>query len=530
MTRECQSLSSRRSISIDSLVRVDSPQIIPDPGLVTGPSRVRVALACLTLASCLPLAACDRDAPQARDPFLEALAQPVAPTSPASTPSPPPLPPPPDFEPERRFSPDLYADFASRVIPYAKLARDAGGAFRRIELQALELDFFEDDWIEREGGLVLLGTERGRVVALTTRYYADITYPDPRVIADGWGGSEIGGQYLEIRASGGRCAPGSDCPSPRFRLRPFGRKQREQPSFGDEPVLEYKVFDDHDVALLYFPRNDSPFAASDTLGIPEPTRAIERKLREASHLYGFEMSLVSKESLAELRSHIEVKSAAGSLLKMAVALAAGPIIGAIAGPVSGLSEKLTDKATDIVTDVGAEALAGVAVPLGDEWERGGQGLDEVPAPDRLQPRPPATMPTVVTDAELDVGHDGVAILAASGRQPSIRLLGVRIEADGRTDCAKWVSRALRKGQVIVSSDRWGDTRAGSLVMLPDDRIVLNVELLRHGFARLDLEHPEVLRSFPLLVDAAWEALEARTGLARDWHEDQEYVAAVAALR
>ncbi len=492
---------------------------------------MRVVLSWLTFASCLPLAACGRDAPQAKDPFLEALAQPVVPTSPVSTPSPPPLPPPPDFEPERRFSPDLYADFASLVIPYAKLARDAGGAFRRTELQALELDFFEDDWIEREGGLVLLGTERGRVVALTTRYYADITYPDPRVIADGWGSSEIGGQYLEIRASGERCAPGSDCPSPRFRLHPFGRKKkREQPSFADEPVLEYKVFDDHDVALLYFPRHDSPFDASDTLGISEPTHAIERKLREASNLYGFEMSLVSKESLAELRSHIEVKSAAGSLLKMAVALAAGPIIGAIAGPVSGLSEKLTEEATEIATDVGVEVLAGVAVPLGDEWERGDRELDDVPVPDRLQPRSPASMPTVVTDAELDVGHDGVAILAASGRQPSIRLLGVRIEADGRTDCAKWVSRALRKGQVIVSSDKWGDARAGSLVMLPDDRIVLNLELLRHGFARLDLGHTEVLRSFPLLVDAAWEALEARTGLARDWHEDEEYVAAVAALR
>jgi hypothetical protein len=110
------------------------------------------------------------------------------------------------------------------------------------------------------------------------------------------------------------------------------------------------------------------------------------------------------------------------------------------------------------------------------------------------------------------------------------VLGVRIDADGRKDSAKWVSRAFRKGQVIVSSDQWGTTRAGALVLLPGDSVVLNVELLRHGFARLDLEHAEVLRSFPLLVDAAWDALENWTGLARDWSEDEEYVTAVAALR
>lgn len=474
----------------------------------------------VALAWSLRLAACDGGAPPSEDPALGAHARPVAAAAHASAPSPPPLPPPLDFALERRFSHDGYADAAALVIPYAQLVRDAGGAFRKTQLQALELDMFEDDWIGREGGLVLLGTEGGRVVALTTRYYADITYPDPRLVADGWGDAEIGGQYLEIRASG----------APRLRLRPLGGATREGAPFADEPVVEYQVFDEHDVALLYFPRRGSPFEASDTLGIAEPTRVVERKLREASSLYGFEMSLVSRQSLAELRSHIEVSSTAQSLLKMAIAAAAGPIIGAVAGPVTGLSEKLTKKATDLVAEVGAEAVADLAVPLGDEWERGDREIDQAATPRRLRPPPPASMPTVVADAEVDVGHDGVAILAASGRQPSIRLLGVRIETDGRTHAAAWVSRALRKGQVIVSADQWGKARAGAIVLLPDDRVVLNVELLRHGFARLDLQHAEVLRALPFLVDAAWEALEARTGLARDWHDDQEYVAAVAALR
>lgn len=63
-------------------------------------------------------------------------------------------------------------------------------------------------------------------------------------------------------------------------------------------MLEYRVFGDHDVALLYFPRRDSPFEPDDTLGIPEPTRTIERELDGASNLFGFEMTLVSNESLA----------------------------------------------------------------------------------------------------------------------------------------------------------------------------------------------------------------------------------------
>jgi hypothetical protein len=257
--------------------------------------RGRRRFARLALASAVSFIACDGGAPEAKDQVLEELVPP-APASPVAAPSPPPLPPPLDFELERRFSPPVYADLAFLIIPYAKLDRDASGASRSSELQALELDF-EDD-----------------------------------------------------------------------------------------------------------------------------------------------------------------------------------------------------------------------------------------SPDRLQSLAPAAMPTAVPDAELDVGHAGVAILTATGRQPEIRLLGVRIGSDGRKHCATWVSRALRKGKVIVSSDQWGETRAGALVLLPDDGIVLNAELLRHGFARLDLEHAEVLRSFPLLVDAAWGALESRTGLARDWHEDQDYVAAVAALR
>jgi hypothetical protein len=497
---------------------------------VLGNLRACCVLAYLALAPCLLASACTRDAPQPKDPFLDALAQPLAPTPPTAAPPPPPPPPPPDFELERRFSPPHYADFASLVIPYEKLARDATGAFRKAELQAVELDFFEDDWLYRKGGLVLLGTERGRVVALTTRFYADIRYPDPKLIRDGWGASEIGGQYLAVSTSGDECFRGPRCSSPRFRLRPFGHKQRERDPFAEDPVLEYKVFDDHDVALLYFPRGDSPFDASDTLGIPDPARAIERKLQEASNLYGFEMVLMSKQSVAELRRHIEVKSVAGSLLKMAVSLVASPIIGEIAGPVSGLSEKLTNKATDIVTDLGAEALAGVAVPLGNDWERGGRDLDDTPTPERLRSLAPASMPTVVPDATLEVSGHGVAILGQRGRQPVVRLLGIRIDDEGREDLSKYVSRALGTGPVIVSSDQWDTTRAGSLVLLPSDSIVLNTEILRHGFARLDLEHAQVLRSFPRLVDAAWEALEHRTGLARDWSDDEEYVAAVAALR
>jgi hypothetical protein len=154
---------------------VDSTCRPLDPSCVVGPLRARCLLASVAFAPWLLPTGCNRDDPTARDPFLDAIAQPIAPASPA--PQPPPPPPPPDFELERRFSPPLYADFASLIIPYEKLARDAGGAFRKTELQALELDFFEDDWIYRQGGLVLLGTDHGRVVALTTRFYADIRYP-----------------------------------------------------------------------------------------------------------------------------------------------------------------------------------------------------------------------------------------------------------------------------------------------------------------------------------------------------------------
>jgi len=448
----------------------------------------------------------------------------------SSSPPPPPPAPPPDFELERRFSPPTYASAASRIIPFDDLAFEAVGAARRTELQAVELDFFENDWLYRKGALVLLGTERGRIVALTTRFYADIRYPSPKLIPDGWGRAEIGRQYLAVGSPDTACFHGRDCTTRRFRLQRKGRRSRERPTSVSDPVVEYRVFDDHDVALLYFSQRDAPFRARDTLGIQNPTRTIKRKLQDASNLYGFEMSLVSKESLAVLRSKINVESAAGSLLKLGVSLLASPVIGAIAGSLGDLSaelqQKATAKITDLVSEHGAALLSPYVVPFVDSLE----GREARSEAERLRPPDVSSMPSLQENAKVEITGNGVDIVGELGNEPGVRLLGVQFETEAQPVLGQYLNRALTAGTVIISSDTWGSTNAGALVLLPGDNLVLNVELLRHGFARLDLEHPDLLRSFPWLVDAAWDALQSRTGLARDWAEDDAYVSAVEGLR
>lgn len=487
----------------------------------------------MVLTAYMGIIACGGDDPPAEGSPAVAVDLHAAPSTPASEPEPAP-PPPPDFEIERRFSPPSYASAASRVIPYSTLVTRALGAARRTELQAVELDFFEDDWLYRQGGMVLLGTERGRVVALTTRYYADIRYPDPRLVSDGWGAAEIGRQYLAVPSPGSSCARGKRCAPARFRLRPFGSGRRERGSSFDEPVVEYRFFDDHDVALLYFPRQGSPFRRGDTLGVPNPTRAIELRLQDASGLYGFEMTIISKESLAELRARIEVESIAGSLLGLGISLLANPLLESVAGSIDGssseLQRKMAEKVSGVISDYGADALAGVVVPIVDEWEQRGKRLDDDPRLVRSRPPAPSRTPSVIPSARLEVTDRGVEVIGRDDHEPPVRLLGVEIGDDGRDELRQYVARALGAGRVIISSDTWGETPAGALVLLPGDSVVLNVEILRHGFARLDLEHAELVRSFPWLVDAAWEALQNRTGLAREWAGDDDYVAALRSLR
>lgn len=54
---------------------------------------------------------------------------------------------------------------------------------------------------------------------------------------------------------------------------------------------------------------------------------------------------------------------------------------------------------------------------------------------------------------------------------------------------------------------------------------------RHcSHARLDTADTQALRSFPELITAAEQALEAGTGFARDWKSDTEDVDAVARAR
>ena len=196
----------------------------------------------------------------------------------------------------------------------------------------------------------------------------------------------------------------------------------------------------------------------------------------------------------------------------------------------GVPEKLIQKATERATGLAAKKLARYAERLGDDWETGDRDVEGATVTEGVQLLGPGTAPKLMDDATVEVSTGGVSLRDGKGRSHEVKLLGVRLHDDAHAAAAAWISAAIGKGQVILSSEKWGSKRAGSLVLIPGDRLVLNVELLAHGFARLDVEDKSVLSSFPLLVEAAWGALERRTGLALAWHDDEAYVAAVSAAR
>ncbi|MCA9658660.1 MAG: hypothetical protein KC486_09965 [Myxococcales bacterium] len=438
-------------------------------------------------------------------------------------------PPPPDFQESRRFSPARYSAMAKRLVPVGPSVERAAAALVETRLAAIERDFFVDDWLYRDGAMVLLGEERGRVVALTQRFYADIEYPDPKLIADGFGSAEIGPQFIDVYANRRACAhkqskKAPECVSHRFRVRSRGSESV------DVDTVESRSYDDHDVTLLYFHPRSPIVAGRPTLEIESPSEVVERHLRDAENLFGLHYNLVSDMSLAEMRKNIRVDSAGGRLLIMATGMLLSPVVSHLAGELVNqlsLPQELVDKIHRTVQKELGKQLAGGAELLLDDLEGSSEPVGRV----ALTPGLAAVEHVAalrLADEALDAS--GAVVLATSaGEQAPVLLAGV-LQPDAAEERAQLLTylKGIAGAEIARVDLRGEDDRLRSMVVIPGEKVNLNFELLRHGFVRLDTSDALTLRTFPELREAAAAAIDNATGFARDWRDDPAYTGAVRA--
>lgn len=436
-----------------------------------------------------------------------------------------PAPPPPNFEVARRFSPDIYARLLERLIPVDETLRRAGGAFIATRLAAIEKDLFEDDWYYREGAVVLLGREDGMVVGLTYRYHTDIKYPDIKLIGDGMGQADIADQYLSVLSNRGECGevPQPSCRQHRLRLVPRTAERRSR----DE--VQARVFDEHDIALLYFHPQTPLVAERTTLELDAPSAAVEDYIRNAERAFGLEFTLVSKQAFHTMKDHIKVENTGDKLIVSAAIMGMNPIIGMIASRVSlppAVMDKLAAKAKDFVAaqivEHGGAAFDRLENSHGDAVVARSDSASGLAASD-FRAGAKFAAPAVTPAGSLAVvTPEGPAEIAA---------LGVRSPTSEQVEA---ISAYLKDTAAVVDLTlvEFGGAKSGrrGMVLIPGEQVNVNYELLRHGYAKLDTSDIEALRSFPELSAAAHEALEAGTGFARDWKQDADYVAEVTRVR
>lgn len=438
-----------------------------------------------------------------------------------------------DFEVGRRFSTrQSYASVLTSALPIEQSASQGARAYVVTKLRAREKDLFFDDYYYRLGAMVLLGLERGEIVALSTRYYTDIAFPSPKLLRDGVGTVELGTQWLIVfdefsapncvfrrpRSSrrtrslrGGRSVV---CKSSRFVLK---RRRREGRSAN---AVRYEPLGSHDLALLYFPSSAPIVGGLPTLGLEAPTETVRKMIADKSNVLGLEMLLISPKALTAVRNGLKVESTAGGLIQVAVSAALAPVLSGLAPTASAVPKWLNELIGGVVSDEASARIASLAQQLGNRVEAGKGG--QVPPRARMKARRWQD-PRRFEHASLSTTDSGEILVESKTLSTTYNLAGVDQSGSNFAEQREYLKNAFHLTTVVVVDAH--KPGAGALVFLPEENVVVNLELLGHGLARLRTEAGKPLPEFGA---AAQRALANGTGFAASWSDDRDYVNTVRA--
>jgi hypothetical protein len=412
----------------------------------------------------------------------------------------------------------------ARLIPIDREIQKASGALLGTKLTAVEIDFWDDDHFTRDGAIILLGESGDSIIGLTQRYYTDIKYPSVKLIPDGMGGAEIGNQYLDVYEDRDACKEKKTpeaCRKQRFQI---VKHQPERKALGN--IVQAEGINDHDVTLLYFPKNAPLVSERPTMGVARPVEVVKRHVSEASHLFGFEYVMISKQALEAMRERITSESIGDKLMVAAASMVLGPMIGQLTSQID-FSKALVEKMNKQATELLSKKVGELGVALADALEQPSDTAGDVRT-DRVSVFFPAKIEPKAKLSEPSVTPQGSLSLKLPKGAASVIPLGIVAPPAGEQADALASYLANVAVQADITLAIFGEEPGKERVMLliQAEQVNLNYEILRHGFAKINVDDVEALKAFPELVQGAQAALDAGTGFARDWKSDGEYLAKV----
>jgi len=467
----------------------------------------------------------------------------------------------PRFEFATRFSTGSYDRFAAKSLYIEGLARQIAGATYTTLLTAIEKDLFFDDIYNRDGELVILRDDGRVATAFASRYYVDITYPSDKLNIDGFGRPEWERSSLVVRADAKRATRSLTL-----------REVQQAPSAIPAGTVQFRGLGDNDAVLLYFNPADLEGLGRGGRGsmrMEDPEQEIEALVGGATEILGQEYVLLSRTSFNALRDGIPqqdiatelLASASGQLFSLALGkLVLRPLFGAGARFLADLASKqLGRRAGAQFAGVFTDAVDGfertqynirnrqiaARTLQGYDARRGGRGVRIAQLPDsRVRavqlPEPRGFSTSLPRGANalamprLDRGRGSAGIIGVMQvpQGGEVEMLGVELPRAGTEERAAlddYLQQVLRArgAQFVRFQGRSGDEAPRGVVFVAEQKMVLNVELLRQGLARFDARDPAVVATFPELVSVARAALRAGTGFAARWRDDTAYTRSLA---
>jgi hypothetical protein len=452
----------------------------------------------------------------------------------------------PRFEFATHFSTRSYEKFAAKSLYLDGLAQQIAGATYTTLLTAIEEDLIFDDVYNRDGELVILNTDGRVATAFASRFYVDITYPSDKLNIDGFGRPEWGRSSLVVRADAKHAS----------RALTLSEVQ-QAPSALAAGTVQFRSLGDNDAVLLYFNPADLQALGRGRRGsmrMEDPDQEIEALVRGATEILGQEYVLLSRASFNALRDGIPQQDIATELLASAsgqlFSLALGkfvfrPLFGAGARFFTDFVSKQVGKGagalfarvfTDTVDgfertkysirrrQIAARTLQGY------EARRPRSGVRPVQLPEQRgfstsRPRDANALflPRQRPNRELPV----IVGVMQGPQGGEVELLGVELPPQGteeREALDTYLQQVIRArgAQFVRFQGRSGNNVPRGIVFVPEQQIVLNVELLRQGLVRFDARDLAVAATFPELASVARDALHAGTGFAARWRDDAEY--------
>ena len=453
----------------------------------------------------------------------------------------------PRFEFATHFSTGSYERFAAKSLYLDGLARQIAGATYTTQLEAIEIDFFQDDLYKRDGELVVLKVDAQVATAFASRYYVDITYPTDKINIDGFGRPEWGRSSLTVRADAKRATRSLTL-----------REVQQAPSAIEVGTVQFRGFGDNDAVLLYFNPEDLQGlrrGGPGSMRMEDPDQEIEALVGSATEVMGQEYVLLSRASFNALRDAIPeqdiatelLASASGQLFTMGLGkYVFRPLFGAGAKFFAEQASKQIGKQAGVhFAAVFSQAVDGfertnysirgrqiaARTLKGYGARRPGMGVRAVQLPERRGFSTSLTRNLNALSMPSERPMRGTAgilgVMQVTSQNGEVELLGVELPPRGteeRTALDEYLQQVLRArgAQFVRFQARSNGEPPRGVVFLSEQRMVLNVELLRQGLARFDARDPAVAATFPELAHVAQAAMRAGTGFAARWRDDAAY--------